>query len=66
MSEAAVEAAARTWFARQQASRMDAGRFDESGQPLRWSQICEQDRHAYGPFVRPVVDAALSAEGVSA
>lgn len=54
----AVEAAARAWFDRGQKGRMDAGRFNDDGTPIRWEQITDMDRHAYRELVLPIVHAA--------
>lgn len=54
----AVEAAARTWFERGHAGRMDAGRLNNDGTPIRWEQITDMDRHAYREIVLPIVHAA--------
>ena len=52
----AVDAAARAWFERGQAGRMDAGRLNDDGTPIRWEQITDQ--HAYRELVSPIVHAA--------
>ena len=52
----AVEAAARAWFERGQAGRMDAGRLNDDGTPIRWEQITDQ--HAYRELVLPIIHAA--------
>lgn len=57
--DAAIEAAARTWWQRGQNGRMDDGRFRDDGQLLTWDDIREDDRHALRMFVRPIVEAAL-------
>ena len=54
----AVEAAARAWFERGQAGRMDAGRLNADGTHIRWDQITDMDRHAYRELVLPIVHAA--------
>ena len=54
----AVEAAARAWFERGQAGRMDAGRLNDDGTHIRWEQIGPLDRHAYRELVSPIVHAA--------
>ena len=54
----AVEAAARAWFERGQAGRMDAGRFNDDGTHIRWEQISPRDQHAYRELVSPIVHAA--------
>lgn len=41
-----IEAAARTWWERGQARRMDAGRLGDDGLPLRWEDVHEDVRHA--------------------
>lgn len=55
----AVEAAARAWFERGQAGRMDAGRLNNDGTPIRWEQITDMDRHAFREIVLPIVAAAV-------
>ena len=54
----AVEAAARAWFERGQAGRMDAGRLNDDGTHIRWEQIGRLDQHAYRELVLPIVHAA--------
>ena len=54
----AVEAAARAWFERGQAGRMDAGRLNDDGTHIRWEQIGPLDQHAYRELVLPIVHAA--------
>ena len=54
----AVEAAARAWFERGQKGRMDAGRLNDDGTPIRWEQIGRLDQHAYRELVLPIVHAA--------
>lgn len=63
---AAVEAAARSLFDRNQAGRKDGGRFDDDGTPWTFEHLTPIDQHAYREFVTPLVDAALAAaRGVS-
>lgn len=57
----AVEAAARAWFARVQAQRLDAGRARPDGQRWQWEDLTEDDRRAYRAIVEPIVAAALEA-----
>ena len=61
----AVEAAARAWFERGQAGRMDAGRLNDDGTPIRWEQITDMDRHAYRELVRPIVHAIVAAPHIA-
>lgn len=58
---AAVEAAARAWFDRQQDGRMDAGRFREDGQLWQWEDLTPLDQHAYRSLVLPIVTATAKA-----
>lgn len=55
---AAVDAAAHALFTRQQAGRMDAGRFKDDGTPITWDDITALDRHALREFVTPLIAAA--------
>jgi hypothetical protein len=55
---AAVEAAARAWFDRGQAQRLDAGRKRPDGQAWQWEDLTEDDRRAYQSIVEPIVAAA--------
>lgn len=59
--EGAVLIAARAWFDRQQAARMDAGRKRPDGQRWRWEDITDSDKRAYLALVEPIVKAILEA-----
>ena len=61
----AVEAAARAWFERGQAGRMDAGRLNDDGTHIRWEQIGPLDRHAYRELVSPIVHAIAAAPHIA-
>ncbi len=61
-----IEAAARAWWERGQARRMDAGRLGDDGLPLRWEDVHEDVRHADRLVVAPVVEAVLAAVGWAA
>ena len=54
-----VERAARAWFNRQQATRMDAGAKREDGRRWQWEDITEHDRRACRAVVKPIVEAVL-------
>jgi len=54
----AVEAAARDWFDRQQARRMDPRRRHDDGTPWRWEELTPTDQRAFLVIARPVVTAA--------
>lgn len=54
-----LDAAARAWFDRVQAQRLDAGRKRPDGQRWQWEDLTEDDRRAYRALVKPVVKAAL-------
>lgn len=59
--DVAVEAAARAWFDRQQATRRDADRFRPDGRPWQWDDLTDHDRTAYRALVAPIVTAAFEA-----
>lgn len=59
MSAAAVEAAARAWFDRGQAQRLDEGRKRPDGKRWRWEDLTEDDRVGYRALVQPIVVAVL-------
>lgn len=56
---AAVERAARAWFDRQQATRMDAGAKRDDGKRWQWDDLTEDDKRAYRAIVAPIVKAVL-------
>lgn len=56
-----IEAAARAWFDRTQAQRLDPGRKRPDGLLWQWEELTEDDRRAYRALVEPVVKAALEA-----
>ena len=56
----ATDAAARAWFARGQAQRMDAGRLRPDGKRWTWDDLTPLDQHAYRSLVLPVVEAVLA------
>lgn len=56
-----VEAAARAWFDRVQAQRMDSGGRRLDGQRWQWEDLTEDDRRAYRALVEPIVTATLGA-----
>lgn len=56
-----VEAAARAWFDRGQAARMDGARRRPDGKSWQWEDLTDHDRRAYCALVEPMVKAALEA-----
>lgn len=55
---AAVEAAARAWFARQQSDRLDTGRNNPAtGKRWTWDDLRPIDQHAYRALMLPIVTA---------
>lgn len=58
--EAAIEAGASAWFARQQATRRDDGRKAPDGGRWQWEHLTEDDKRAYRALVEPIVRAALA------
>lgn len=57
-----IEAAAKAWFDRGQAQRLDPGRKNEAtGNRWQWDDLNEADRVAYRALVGPIVRAALDA-----
>jgi hypothetical protein len=56
-----IEAAARAWFDRIQAQRMDPGRKRPDGQRWQWDDLTEDDKRAYRAIVAPIVAAVLEA-----
>lgn len=61
-SARAVERAAKAWFDRIQAQRLDAGRKRLDGQRWQWSDLTERDRNGYRALVAPIVRAVLTEE----
>lgn len=60
---AAVDAGARAWFDRQQATRRDDARHRPDGQLWQWEDLTPLDQHAYRALVLPIVTAAARALG---
>lgn len=56
-----LDAAARAWFDRGQAQRLDAGRKRPDGQSWQWDDLTEDDRRAYRALVAPIVEAVEAA-----
>ncbi len=56
-----VDAAAKAWFDRIQAQRMDAAGKRDDGQRWQWDDLTEDDKRGYRALVEPIVVAALAA-----
>lgn len=57
---AAIEAAAKAWFDRGQAQRLDEGRKRPDGHRWQWEDLTEDDRRGYRALVKPIVAAVES------